>query len=135
MKVGCPPETSPGWTKTDISTSWAGSRTSSRLPGQCIPGRGGEFSVRSSGGQRGRGGRGTRPYRGENIKAFIVLKPEYQNMVEKQEVVDWCREKMAAYKYPRIVEFIEELPKTASGKVLKRVLREKEIAFSKKHRY
>lgn len=75
------------------------------------------------------------PYRGENIKAFIVLKPEYQNMVEKQEVVDWCREKMAAYKYPRIVEFIEELPKTASGKVLKRVLREKEIAFSKKHRY
>ena len=72
------------------------------------------------------------PYRGENIKAIIVLKPEYQNKIQEQEVVDWCREKMAAYKYPRIVEFVEELPKTASGKVLKRVLREKEIALSKK---
>jgi acyl-CoA synthetase (AMP-forming)/AMP-acid ligase II len=70
------------------------------------------------------------PYRGENIKAFIVLKPEYQNQVQAEEIIAWCREKMAAYKYPRIVEFVEELPKTASGKVLKRVLREREIALS-----
>jgi acyl-CoA synthetase (AMP-forming)/AMP-acid ligase II len=73
------------------------------------------------------------PYRGENIKAFIVLRPDYQSKVGEQEVVDWCREKMAAYKYPRIVEFVEELPKTASGKVLKRVLREKETALAGKH--
>jgi acyl-CoA synthetase (AMP-forming)/AMP-acid ligase II len=70
------------------------------------------------------------PYRGENIKAFIVLKPEYRNQVQAEEIIAWCREKMAAYKYPRIVEFVEELPKTASGKVLKRVLREREIALS-----
>jgi acyl-CoA synthetase (AMP-forming)/AMP-acid ligase II len=70
------------------------------------------------------------PYRGENIKAVIVLKPEYRNQVQAEEIIAWCREKMAAYKYPRIVEFVEELPKTASGKVLKRVLREREIALS-----
>ena len=72
------------------------------------------------------------PYRGENIKAFIVLKPEARNRVKAEEVIAWCREKMAAYKYPRIVEFVGELPKTASGKVLKRVLREREIALSRK---
>jgi len=68
------------------------------------------------------------PYRGENIKAFIVLKREYENKIGAEEVIAWSREKMAAYKYPRIVEFVEELPKTTSGKVLKRVLREKEVA-------
>jgi acyl-CoA synthetase (AMP-forming)/AMP-acid ligase II len=70
------------------------------------------------------------PYRGENIKAFIVLKGEYRTRVREEEIILWCREKMAAFKYPRIVEFIEELPKTASGKVLKRVLREKEVPLS-----
>lgn len=68
------------------------------------------------------------PYRGENIKAVIVLKPEYKHKVREKEVVAWARDKMAAYKYPRIVEFVQELPKTASGKVLKRVLREREVA-------
>lgn len=67
------------------------------------------------------------PYRGENIKAVIVLKPEYENKVREEEIVAWCKGKMAAYKYPRIVEFVKELPKTASGKVLKRVLQEKEV--------
>jgi acyl-CoA synthetase (AMP-forming)/AMP-acid ligase II len=68
------------------------------------------------------------PYRGENIKALIVLKPEYENKVKGEEVITWAKEKMAAYKYPRFVEFIKELPKTSSGKILKRVLREKEIS-------
>jgi len=68
------------------------------------------------------------PYRGENIKAFIVLKPEYKQKIKEEEVIGWAKDKMAAYKYPRIVEFVQELPKTASGKVLKRVLREREIA-------
>lgn len=68
------------------------------------------------------------PYRGENIKAFIILKPEYKNKVKEEEIIAWCKGKMAAYKHPRIVEFVEELPKTSSGKVLKRVLRENELA-------
>ena len=72
------------------------------------------------------------PYRGENIKAFIVLQPEYRHQVQEEEIIVWSREKMAAYKYPRMVEFVEELPKTASGKVLKRVLREREIALSRR---
>ncbi len=63
------------------------------------------------------------PYRGENIKACIILKPEYRNRVTEEEIVAWCRGRMAAYKYPRLVQFMEEFPKTASGKVLKRVLR------------
>ncbi len=63
------------------------------------------------------------PYRGENIKACIILKPEYRNHVTEEEIIAWSRGKMAAYKYPRIVQFMEEFPKTASGKVLKRVLR------------
>jgi acyl-CoA synthetase (AMP-forming)/AMP-acid ligase II len=67
------------------------------------------------------------PYRGENIKAVIVLKPEYENKVREEEIVAWGKGKMAAYKYPRIVEFVKELPKTGSGKVLKRLLREKEM--------
>ncbi len=66
------------------------------------------------------------PYRGENIKAFVILRPEYRGKVKEEEIVAWAREKMAAYKYPRIVEFVDELPKTGSGKILKRVLRERE---------
>ncbi|NQU13991.1 MAG: AMP-binding protein [Desulfobacteraceae bacterium] len=64
------------------------------------------------------------PYRGENIKAFIILRSEYKRKVSEEKVIAWAREKMAAYKYPRIVEFVEALPKTGSGKILKRVLRE-----------
>ena len=66
------------------------------------------------------------PYRGENIKALIVLKPEFKCKIEEEEIVAWCKEKMAAYKYPRIVEFVDQFPKTSSGKILKRVLRERE---------
>ena len=66
------------------------------------------------------------PHRGENVKACIVLKPQHRGLVETEEVVAWAKNKMAAYKYPRIVEFVDELPKTGSGKILKRALREKE---------
>ena len=66
------------------------------------------------------------PHRGENVKACIVLKPQHRGLVENEEVVAWAKNKMAAYKYPRIVEFVDELPKTGSGKILKRVLRERE---------
>ncbi|MCG8608141.1 AMP-binding protein, partial [bacterium] len=63
-------------------------------------------------------------YRGETVKAFVVLK-ENASMNEK-EVIAYCREKLAAYKAPRSVEFRESLPKSNIGKVLKRVLLEEE---------
>ncbi|MGC5323920.1 AMP-binding protein [Brevibacillus sp. SYSU BS000544] len=62
------------------------------------------------------------PYRGEEIKAYIVRKEGSE--VTKQEIVAWAKEHMADYKYPRIIEFRDELPKTGSGKILRRVLAE-----------
>ena len=66
------------------------------------------------------------PHRGENIKAFIILRPQHKGLVQKKEMIAWAKNKMAAYKYPRIVEFVDDLPKTGSGKILKRILRERE---------
>jgi acyl-CoA synthetase (AMP-forming)/AMP-acid ligase II len=48
------------------------------------------------------------PHRGENVKACIVLKPKHRGLVKNEEVVAWAENKMAAYKYPRIVEFVDE---------------------------
>jgi len=62
--------------------------------------------------------------RGESVKAFIVLRPEYNGKVSENEIIAWAKEKMAAYKYPREVEFLESLPATSSGKVLRRLLKE-----------
>jgi long-chain acyl-CoA synthetase len=61
-------------------------------------------------------------YRGETVKAFVSLRPGERP--DADELIAFCRERMAAYKYPRLVEFVDELPKTASGKVLRRVLRD-----------
>ncbi len=66
------------------------------------------------------------PYRGESPKAFIVLKPEYREIIKEEEIIEWSKENMAAYKRPRIVEFREELPKSGAGKILKRILAEEE---------
>jgi long-chain acyl-CoA synthetase len=60
-------------------------------------------------------------YRGETVKAFVSLKAGAQ--VEPDELIAYARERLASYKYPRLVELIEELPKTASGKILRRELR------------
>ncbi|MDE0777004.1 MAG: long-chain fatty acid--CoA ligase [Nocardioides sp.] len=57
---------------------------------------------------------------GEEIKAHVVLTPEAQSTPE--ELVAWCQQQMAAYKYPRIVEIAPSLPMTATGKILKREL-------------
>jgi long-chain acyl-CoA synthetase len=65
-------------------------------------------------------------YRGETVKAFVSLKPGAA--VEPDALIAFCKERMAAYKYPRVVEFVDELPKTASGKVLRRELRDKEVS-------
>jgi long-chain acyl-CoA synthetase len=61
-------------------------------------------------------------YRGESIKAFVVLK-EGQTATE-EEIIDFCREQMAAYRVPQRVEFRDDLPKSMLGKVLRRELRE-----------
>lgn len=60
-------------------------------------------------------------YRGETVKAFVSLKPG-ANATEA-ELIAHCKERMAAYKYPRSVEFLDELPKTVTGKILRRELR------------
>ncbi|MFJ7735551.1 long-chain fatty acid--CoA ligase [Lysinibacillus sp. NPDC097287] len=63
-------------------------------------------------------------YRGETVKASIVLKPGMS--ATEEEVIDWCRERLAAYKYPRFVHIRTELPKTPVGKILRRALIEEE---------
>ncbi|HUY00552.1 MAG TPA: long-chain fatty acid--CoA ligase [Candidatus Deferrimicrobium sp.] len=64
------------------------------------------------------------PEVGENIKAYIVLKPEFRKKLTEQQLINWARENMASYKYPRQVEFITEIPKSTIGKTLHRILRE-----------
>jgi fatty-acyl-CoA synthase len=64
-------------------------------------------------------------YRGETVKALVVLKGNFRNTTS-QEIIDWARERMAAFKVPRVVEFVEQLPKTATGKILWRQLQEEE---------
>jgi acyl-CoA synthetase (AMP-forming)/AMP-acid ligase II len=66
------------------------------------------------------------PYRGETPKAFIILKPEFAAKVSEEEILEWCKDNMSAYKRPRLVEFREELPKSAAGKLLKRILVDEE---------
>jgi len=65
------------------------------------------------------------PYRGENVKAFIVKKDGAE--VTTEELDQFCREKLAAFKVPRAYEFRNELPKTMVGKVLRRALLEEEL--------
>jgi fatty-acyl-CoA synthase len=65
-------------------------------------------------------------YRGETVKAFVVLQPQWKGRIEARAIVDWCRENMAAFKVPRIVEFIDALPKSGSGKIQWRELQERE---------
>ncbi len=64
--------------------------------------------------------------RGETVKGFVVLN-EGQTATE-DEIIAFCRERMAAYRIPRLVEFRDELPKTVIGKVLRRELREQELS-------
>ena len=65
-------------------------------------------------------------YRGETVKAFVSLRPGQTATAE--ELVAFCRQNMAAYKYPRQIEFLDELPKTVSGKLLRRELRDRDRA-------
>ena len=69
-------------------------------------------------------------YRGETVKVFIVLKPGEK--ATDKEITEFCRTKLAAYKVPKVVEFRESIPKSAVGKILRKILRDEEIAKQKK---
>jgi len=64
--------------------------------------------------------------KGEDIKVFIILNEKYRGKTTEQDIIDWAKKNMAAYKYPRMVEFVDELPKSGVGKILRRVLRDQE---------
>jgi long-chain acyl-CoA synthetase len=68
-------------------------------------------------------------YRGETVKAFVVLKPG-QSATE-EEIMEFCNEHLARYKSPKLVEFRETLPQSAVGKVLRKILRDEEMAKAK----
>jgi long-chain acyl-CoA synthetase len=70
------------------------------------------------------------PYRGETVKAFVSLRPGQST--EESVLIAFCKERMAAYKYPRQVEILPELPKTVTGKILRRELREREVSDAKR---
>jgi long-chain acyl-CoA synthetase len=62
-------------------------------------------------------------YRGETVKAFVTLAAG--ETLEERELITFAKNRMSAYKYPREIEFVDELPKTASGKILRRELRDR----------
>ncbi len=72
------------------------------------------------------------PRRGETVKAVVVLKAEAKGRVGEREIVDWAHEHMAAYKCPRVVEFVDALPKSGTGKVMWRELQERQAALDAK---
>lgn len=65
-------------------------------------------------------------YRGENVKAFVVVK-QGEDLTE-EEIISFCKEKLAPYKVPRLIEFRTTLPQSAAGKILRNILREEEAA-------
>jgi len=65
-------------------------------------------------------------YRGETVKAFVV--PKAGEVLTEEDVISFCKEKLAAYKSPKIIEFRDELPKSAVGKILRKVLRDEEAS-------
>ena len=64
------------------------------------------------------------PTVGQNIKAYVVLQSEARGKVSEEEIIQFCKENLAHYKVPKIVEFRGELPKTDVGKISRRELRE-----------
>ena len=66
------------------------------------------------------------PKRGETVKACIVLTPEAEGKTSAEDITAWCKEQMAAYKIPTLIEFVDELPKSPTGKLMWRTLQEQE---------
>jgi fatty-acyl-CoA synthase len=67
-------------------------------------------------------------HRGETVKAVIVLKPEFAGKTRAEDISGWARDNMAAYKVPRVIQFVDALPKSGSGKIMWRELQELENA-------
>lgn len=67
-------------------------------------------------------------HRGETVKAVVVLRAAFKGKVTEQEIIEWTRQNMATYKHPRVIEFVDVLPKSATGKVQWRLLQEAELA-------
>ncbi|HUA26460.1 MAG TPA: long-chain fatty acid--CoA ligase [Steroidobacteraceae bacterium] len=65
-------------------------------------------------------------HRGETVKALVVLRPEWRGRLDDETLIEWCRGVMAAYKVPRIISFIDALPKSGSGKIQWRELQARE---------
>ncbi|RVT53926.1 long-chain fatty acid--CoA ligase [Rubrivivax albus] len=65
-------------------------------------------------------------YRGETVKAVVVLRPEARGTASAEDIIAWSREHMAAYKVPRLVSFVDALPKSGSGKIMWRLLQAQE---------
>lgn len=64
---------------------------------------------------------------GQIVKAFVVLESDARGMFSEKDIIDYCRDKLAPYKIPKIVEFVGEIPKTDVGKVSRRELKEEEL--------
>ncbi|MDY6947349.1 MAG: long-chain fatty acid--CoA ligase [Pseudomonadota bacterium] len=67
-------------------------------------------------------------HRGETVKAVVVLRATHRGNVTEADIIEWTRQNMATYKHPRVIEFVEALPKSATGKVQWRLLQEAEMA-------
>ena len=67
-------------------------------------------------------------YRGETVKAVVVLRASHQGLVTEPDIIAWCRDHMAVYKAPTQVQFVDALPKSGSGKVMWRALQEAQTA-------
>jgi fatty-acyl-CoA synthase len=66
-------------------------------------------------------------YRGETVKAVVVLRAEARGKTGADDIIGWAREHMAAYKVPKFVEFVDSLPKSGAGKVMWRLLQDREL--------
>jgi len=73
------------------------------------------------------------PKRGENTRAYIVLKPDSANKVKPEDIIEWSKGQMAAYKYPREVIFVDSLPKGATGKILWKQVQDEAIKEMEKN--
>jgi len=65
------------------------------------------------------------PESGENIRAFVVLEKEYEGKITEQEIIDWAKENIASYKYPRFVTIVGGIPRTIIGKIDRKALKKK----------
>jgi len=61
---------------------------------------------------------------GENVKAFVVLESDARGSLSEKDIMEYCKDKLAPYKIPKIIEFVGEVPKTDVGKVSRKEMRE-----------